>query len=154
MNNSKKYIVMRMQRFSHKLYKKKVPVFPRAIFILTRLLCGCSIPPAVALGEGSRLAHNGLGVVIHDKCVIGKGCVIQANVVLGGKNGEGGPHIGDYCYIGAGAVVIGEVEIGNDVVIGANAVVTHSIPSGVVVVGIPGKVIKRVDDSLIGIEKS
>lgn len=154
MSNSRKYIVMRMQRFSHKLYEKKVPVFPRVIFILTRLLCGCSIPPAVTLGEGTRLAHNGLGVVIHDKCIIGKGCVIQANVVLGGKSGEGGPHIGDYCYIGAGAVVIGEIEIGNDVVIGANAVVTHPIPSGSVVVGIPGKVIKRVDDSLLGIEKS
>lgn len=154
MNNSKKYIVMRMQKFSHKLYEKRVPFLPRAIFILTRLLCGCSIPPAVTLGDGTRLAHNGLGVVIHDKCVIGKDCVIQANVVLGGKNGEGGPHIGDYCYIGAGAVVLGEIEIGDDVVIGANAVVTHSIPSGSVVVGIPGKVIKRVDDSLIGTKKS
>lgn len=154
MSNSKKYIVMRMQRFSHKLYEKKVPVFPRVIFILTRLLCGCSIPPAVILGEGTRLAHNGLGVVIHDKCVIGRSCVIQANAVLGGKSGEGGPHIGDYCYIGAGAVVLGEIEIGNDVIIGANAVVTHSIPPESVVVGIPGKVIKRTDDSLIGIEKS
>lgn len=150
---SKKYVVMGLQRVSHNLYKKNIPILPRAVFLFTRLLCGCSIPPAVEIGEGTRLAHNGLGVVIHDKCVIGRNTVIQANVVLGGKSGEGGPRIGDYCYIGAGAVILGEINIGNDVIVGANAVVTHDVPPGSVVVGIPAKVVKRVDANMIGMEK-
>ena len=147
---SKKYVVMGLQRASHRLYKKNVPILPRGIFLFTRLLCGCSIPPGVEIGEGTRLAHNGLVVVIHDKCVIGKNTVIQANVVLGGKNGEGGPKIGDYCYIGAGAVILGEIDIGNDVIVGANAVVTHDVPAGSVVVGVPAKVVKKVDARMIG----
>lgn len=153
MSNNKKYIVMKMQKLSHKLYKKRIPILPRVIFIFTRLLCGCSIPPEVIIGEGTRFAHNGLGVVIHDKCKIGKSCVIQTNVVLGGKGGERGPIIGDYCYIGAGAVVIGEIEIGNDVIIGANSVITHSVPDGVVIAGVPGKIIKKVNTSCLGKEK-
>lgn len=51
---------------------------------------------------------------------------------------------------GAGSVVLGDIEIGNDVTIGANAVVTKSIPAGCVVAGVPGKIIKRTSDQLHG----
>ncbi len=148
------YLVIRLQRLSHRLYKKHVPLLPRLVFLLNRLFCGCCIPPEVELGEGVHLAHNGLGVIIHRRCVIGKGTVIQGNVVLGGNFGQGGPRIGDNCYIGAGAVVIGEITVGNDVIIGANAVVNKDVPEGVVVAGVPAKVIKQVDASLIGRPKT
>lgn len=150
---SKKYIVMGMQRTSHKLYMKNVPIIPRIIFVFTRLLCGCSIPPAVEIGEGTRLAHNGLGVVIHDKCIIGKNTVIQANVVLGGKSGKA-PRIGNYCYIGAGAVILGGITIGDDAIIGANAVVTHDVPAGMMALGVPARPVKAVDSELIGCAKT
>jgi serine O-acetyltransferase len=151
--NKKKYVVMKLHRASHSLYVRKIPLLPRFIFLFTRLICGCSIPPSVVFGEGTRLAHNGLGVVIHDKCIIGRDVVIQANVVLGGQNGLA-PQIGDYCYIGAGACIIGGVKIGRDVIVGANAVVTSDVPDASVVVGVPAKIIKSVDPSTIGTMKN
>ena len=152
-NKEKKFLVVSLQRLSHRLYKKHVPVLPRLVFLMNRLLCGCCIPPEVELGEGVQIAHNGLGVVIHDKCVIGKGTAIQANVVLGGSNGRPGPKIGDNCYIGAGAVVIGDITVGNDAIIGANAVVNKDVPEGVVVAGVPAKIIKKVGEDQIGVPK-
>jgi serine O-acetyltransferase len=143
---------MKMQKASNLLYKKHIPILPRIIFLTTRLLCGCSIPPSVEIGKNTRFAHNGLGVIVHDKCTIGHDTVIQANVVIGGKGGKA-PVIGNYCYIGAGAVLLGDINIGDDAIIGANAVVTHSVPQGMIALGVPARCEKKVDSSLIGIEK-
>ena len=148
-----KYVVMKWQKKAHRLYEKGFRIIPRLIYLKMRIICGCSIPPTVEIGEDTKLAHNGLGVIIHDKCRIGKGCTIQANVVLGGKNGEIGPTIGDYCYIGAGACVLGNIHVGDDSMIGANAVVLKDVPSATVVVGVPAKTIKNVDANLIGQQK-
>lgn len=148
-----KYIIMRWHKLSHNLDNMGIPVLPRLMHIIARIIFGCSIPPKVRLGNGVRLAHNGLGVVIHDDAVIGKGTAILHNVTIGGKNGEGPPVIGDYCFIGAGACILGEIKVGNDVMIGANAVVVHDIPDGVIVGGIPSKVIGKVPQNLIGKEK-
>lgn len=150
---NKKYIVMTLQKISHIFYLRKIPLIPRFMFLLTRLLCGCSIPPSVEVGENTRFAHNALGVVIHDKCVIGHDTVIQANVVIGGKDGASAT-VGNYCYIGAGAVLLGGISIGDDAVIGANAVVTHDVPNGVVVAGVPAKIIKKVQIDQIGHSKT
>lgn len=149
---SKKYIIMRMQKSSNHLLKKRIPVLPRIIFLLSRLLCGCSIPPSVEIGENTKLAHNGLGVVIHDKCIIGHDTIIQANVVIGGKDGKA-PVIGNYCYIGAGAVILGGITIGDDAIIGANAVVTHDVPPAMMALGVPARCEREVDPNLIGIVK-
>ena len=145
-----KYVVMSWQRKSHILYKKRFKILPRLIQFAIRIICGCSIPPSVIIGEGTRFAHNGLGCIIHDECIIGRETVIQGNVVLGGKNGEKGPLIGTYCYIGAGACVLGEIKIGDDAMIGANAVVLHDVEPGAVVVGVPAQKVKMVDKKLIG----
>ena len=146
----KKYVVMSWQKTAHSLYKKNFKILPRIIYFATRVICGCSIPPSVVIGDGTRFAHNGLGVIVHDKCVIGKETVIQGNVVLGGKNGEKGPTIGNYCYIGAGACVLGEIHVGDNAMIGANAVVLHDVEPGTVMVGVPAKKVKMVDNKLIG----
>ena len=143
---------MKMQKASNILHAKHIPVLPRCIFLVTRLLCGCSIPPSVIIGENTRFAHNALGVVVHDKCIIGHDTVIQANVVIGGKDGKSA-HIGNYCYIGAGAVILGGVTIGDDAIIGANAVVTKDVEPGVVMVGVPARVLKKVEKEEIGKEK-
>lgn len=135
----KKYIVMGMQKASNRIYKKHIPVLPRILFLMTRLLCGCSIPPSVEIGENTKLAHNGLGVVIHDKCIIGHDTIIQANVVIGGKDGKA-PIIGDNVQIGAGAVILGGIKIGNNSIIGANAVVTKDVPMNCMALGVPAKV--------------
>lgn len=130
--------------------KKGFRILPRAIYFATRIVCGCSIPPSVEIGEGTGFAHNGLGVIVHDDCVIGRDTVIQGKVVLGGKNGQKGPKIGNYCYIGAGACVLGEITVGDDAMIGANSVVLHDVEPGTVVVGSPAKVVKMVSPEKIG----
>lgn len=82
---------------------------------------------------------------MHEQCVIGSNCRIQANVVIGGRNGlPGAPKIGDNVLIGAGAVLLGDIRVGNYAQIGANAVVTHDIPANSVAVGVPAKVIKEL----------
>ena len=146
----KRYVVMSWQKKSHKLSEKGFRILPQMIHFAMRVICGCCIPPSVVIGEGTRFAHNGLGVIVHDKCIIGCDTVIQGNVVLGGKNGEEGPKIGNYCYIGAGACVLGEITIGDDAMIGANAVVLKDVEPGAVMVGVPARKIKMVDNSLIG----
>lgn len=135
----KKYIIMKMQKTSNRLLKKHIPLLPRIIFLFSRLLCGCSIPPSVEIGDNTRFAHNALGVVVHDKCVIGKNTIIQANVVLGGKDGKA-PIIGDNVQIGAGAVVLGGITVGDNSIIGANAVVTKDVPMNCMALGVPAKI--------------
>ena len=139
-------IATKIQKFSHWLFIHKIPLLPRIIFIINRWMCGCSIPASVFVGDGSRFAHNGLGVIVHYKTRIGNNTVIQGNVVLGGKDGEA-PRIGDNCLIGAGAVLLGGITIGDNSLIGANAVVLEDVPPNCTVVGVPAHIVKtRVEE--------
>lgn len=83
-------------------------------------------------------------MVIHKKCIIGKNCHISQNVTLGGGGGPDGglPVLGDNVTVGANAVILGNVHIGNHAVIGAGAVVLRDVPENCVAVGVPAKVIK------------
>ena len=98
------------------------------------------------LGPGFRLYHLGSLVRVKQNCRIGKNCSMLPGVVIGNKNQENNNTwviIGDNCYIGVDAKIFGEVRIGNNVVIGANSVVTKDIPDNCVASGIPAKIIKR-----------
>lgn len=102
---------------------------------------------------GSLFPHGGSGVILHEQCVIGSNCRIQANVVIGGRNGlPGAPKIGDNVLIGAGAVLLGDINVGDHAQIGANAVVTHDIPAYTVAVGVPARVIKELRPENIIVE--
>ena len=82
-------------------------------------------------------------MIIHSRVVIGKNCCIGANVTIGGKSRwYEVPVIGDNVHISAGAKVLGPIRIGNNVTIGANAVVVKDVPDNCVVAGIPAKIIK------------
>lgn len=97
------------------------------------------------LGPGFRLMHLGALVRIKRNCRIGKSCTILPGVVIGNKrleNDDSWVTIGDNCYIGLGAKIFGEVHIGNNVIIGANSVVTKDIPDNAIVGGIPAKILK------------
>ena len=111
------------------------------------------IPLTVTLGEGTRFVHRGIGVCVHFGAVIGKECQIMQNVTIGGRNRPGGPEIGDYCFIGAGACVLGKIKIGNNVMIGANAVVLKDVPDNAIVVGVPARIVGYVDEKLINVHK-
>lgn len=85
------------------------------------------------------LPHGLFGIFISDRAVIGKNCVIFHQVTIGSNTlkdskGQGAPTIGDNCYIGAGAKIIGSVKIGDNVRVGANCVVTKDVPANHTVV--------------------
>lgn len=139
--------VKKIYNIERSLYLKKIPFLPKFFKTLIRVICSASIPYTCQIGKDTLFPHGGQGVVIHDEAVIGERCLIQSNVVIGGKSGKpGAPKIANDVLIGAGAVILGEITIGNNVAIGANAVVLKSVPDNAVVVGVPGKVIKYLKD--------
>lgn len=94
------------------------------------------IPLNTYLGEGLLMPHAN-GCVFHPNIKMGKNCLVMQQVTIGIGSTDDVPVIGDNCQIGAGAKILGGITIGNDVVIGANAVVIRDVPSGHIAVGIP-----------------
>lgn len=86
------------------------------------------------------IAH-GIGIVIHQSSVVGDGTKIYQNVTIG--SGEHGPRIGDNCILGAGCCILGDIVIGNNVRVGANAVVLKDIPDNCTVVGVPAHIVRQ-----------
>jgi serine O-acetyltransferase len=101
---------------------------------------GCYLSPKAKVGNALFVPHA-TGVVIGDGVEIGDRVHIYQNVTLGSKNGTEYPIIGNDVKIFAGACVIGQIRIGNRVVIGANSVVTKDVLDNCVVAGVPAKVI-------------
>jgi len=103
---------------------------------------GFQIPPGTC-GPGLQIWHYGY-IIINGNARIGKNLTIYPGVEIGHKVPGGGcPVIGNDCFIGAGAKIFGEINIGNNVTIAPNAVVTKNVPDNVVVGGIPAKIISR-----------
>ena len=98
--------------------------------------------PINSIGEGLTIWHYGT-IIINQDTTIGKYCILRPDIVIGHKKGgTPSPTIGDYVEINSGARIIGDVHIGDDVIIAPNAVVTKDIPSHSIVAGIPAKIIK------------
>ena len=98
------------------------------------------IPYDTKIGKGFYLAHFGR-VIIHPKAEIGYNCNVSTGVVIGtqfrGKR-KGAPHIGNFVWIGANAVIVGKITIGNNVLIAPGAYVNFDVPDGSIVLGNPG----------------
>lgn len=97
------------------------------------------------VGPGFRIYHSGDFVHVGPQCRIGNNCTMQPGVVFGNKHEEATDEkitVGDNCYFGLGAKIFGSVKIGNNVTVGANAVVTKDIPDNAVVGGVPAKILK------------
>ena len=104
---------------------------------------GCSIPHSTSIGRGLYIGHI-RDIVINEGAVIGDNCNISQGVTIGQANRgrrKGTPVIGSNVYIGPGAKIVGAVQIGDHVAIGANCVVTDDVPDYAVVIGVPGRVI-------------
>ena len=93
--------------------------------------------------------------MINSRCELGQRVSIGQGVTIGGSFGSGIPKIGSDVWISAGARVLGEISIGNNVIIGANAVVLKSIPDNCVVAGVPARTIRILEagalDTLTGV---
>jgi len=122
------------------LKQKKVPLLPGIIQRFIYVIYGLEISVSQDVGGGLYIAHP-IGTVISVE-KMGQNCTIIANVTIGMRNDWAFPRISDDVFIGAGARVLGGIEIGDGAVIGANAVVITDIPAGGTAVGIPARVIK------------
>jgi len=117
---------------------------------MNRALTGIEIHPGAKIAPGLFIDH-GMGVVIGETAEIGRNVTLYHGVTLGGVRMEKGkrhPTIGDDVVIGAGAKVLGAIDIGCGSRIGVNSVVVNSVPPNSVVVGIPGRVIVRSEPKL------
>lgn len=132
-----------MHRFTHLLYRLRIPILPRFISQLNRFLTGIEIHPGAQIGKGVFIDH-GMGVVIGETAIVGDCAVIYQGVTLGGTGKETGkrhPTLGKNVVVGAGAKVLGNIQIGDNVRIGAASVVLRNVPENCTVVGIPGRII-------------
>lgn len=134
-----------LHRFAHWLYNIGIPVVPRVISHLARFFTGIEIHPGAQIGQGVFIDH-GMGVVIGETAIVGDNSLIYQGVTLGGTGKQSGkrhPTLGENVVVGAGAKVLGNIQIGNEVRIGAGSVVLRDVPSDCTVVGIPGRIVYR-----------
>ncbi len=132
-------------RFAHRLYKWNIPLIPRVISYLTRIITGIEIHPGARIGRRFFIDH-GEGVVIGATTIVGDDVLIYQQVTLGGTGKEQGkrhPTLGNNVIVGAGAKVLGNITIGDYVRIGAGSVVIEDVPEYSTVVGVPGRVVHR-----------
>ncbi len=143
-----------LYRIAHVLWNIKIPFFPRAISQFARFLTGIEIHPGAQIGKGLFIDH-GSGVVIGETAIIGDNVTLFQGVTLGGTGKEKGkrhPTLGNNIVVGTGAKVLGNITIGDNSYIGANAVVLRDVPPNSTVVGVPGRITKqdgkKIDSSM------
>jgi serine O-acetyltransferase len=137
-----------LHRFAHDLWMRGLKWPARVVSNVARLFTGIEIHPAAQIGRRFFIDH-GMGVVIGETAVIGDDCTLYHGVTLGGTSWEKGkrhPTLGRDVVVGAGAKVLGPIEIGDGARIGSNAVVVKSVSPGATVVGVPGRVVERPSD--------
>ena len=134
-----------IHRISHKLWKYKLPLLPRLLSHITRILTGVEIHPGAKIGSEVFIDH-GMGVVIGETTEIGNRCLLYQGVTLGGTGKERGkrhPTLEANVVVGAGAKILGAIYVGTNTRIGAGSVVVKNVEANSTVVGIPGRVVHQ-----------
>lgn len=126
-------------RFFNWCYRHSIPTQPFR-FIIERFIeitTGISIPAQCKIGKGFRIHHFG-GVIFHSSVQIGDHCTVYQGVTIGDRGGYGSAaKLGNNVLVGAGAIILGDITIGDSCTIGANAVVTKNMPAGTTAYGSP-----------------
>ncbi len=128
-------------RFAHVLYKAGRKDFALYLQSQSSRIFGVDIHPSATVGIGIMFDH-GSGIVVGETATIGDNCSMLHGVTLGGTGKEGGdrhPKIGDCVLIGAGAKVLGNIEIGRCCRIAAGSVVLSDVPANTTVAGVPAR---------------
>ena len=134
-----------MHRLTHKLWQLKLPLIPRILSHLNRLFTGIEIHPGAKIGKKVFIDH-GMGVVIGETAEIGNNCLLYQGVTLGGtgkSHGKRHPTLMENVVVGAGAKVLGSIIVGPNTRIGAGSVVVRDVEENSTVVGIPGRVVHQ-----------
>lgn len=140
-------------RISNRIYRSSIPKIIKKLLLLLaviwqkwiEIITGISIPYSAQIGTHFYIGHFG-GIIINANAIIGNNCNISQGVTIGvsgRKENRGVPIIGNNVYIGANAVVVGKIEISNNCVIAANSLVTTSVKANVTVAGVPAKEINQ-----------
>jgi serine O-acetyltransferase len=132
-------------RMAHRLWKWGVPVVPRLLSQVARLLTGIEIHPGATMGRRVFIDH-GMGVVIGETAEVGDDCLIYQGVTLGGtslKREKRHPTLESHVVVGSGAKVLGNITIGHHSRIGSGSVVIRSAPPHSTIVGVPGYVLEE-----------
>ncbi len=134
-----------LYRFSHFLWGKKFFTAARIISSFARFLTGVDIHPAARIGRRLFIDHA-TGLVIGETAEIGDDVTLYHGVTLGGTSTQKGkrhPTLGNRVIVGAGAKLLGPIEIGDDARIGSNAVVLKAVPAGATAVGVPAQIVRK-----------
>lgn len=135
---------VRIYRMAHRLWEFGLHWLALALTCIARILSGVEIHPQAKIGPRFVIAH-GVGVVIGETAEIGADCLLLHGVTLGAKDyleGRMHPKLGDRVRVGAGAVLLGPITVGDDAFIGANAVVLSDVPPGAIAVGVPARILR------------
>jgi serine O-acetyltransferase len=138
-----------LHRLAHWLHCRGVSFIPRLISHWGRFLTGIEIHPGAEIGKGVFIDH-GMGVVIGETAIVGDFTLIYQGVTLGGTGKDSGkrhPTLGKNVVVGAGAKVLGNLQIGDRVRVGAGSIVLRDVPADSTVVGVPGRIISRKDSA-------
>ena len=132
-----------LHRMSHGLWNHGFKWLARFLSTFARWVTGIEIHPGAVIGRRFFIDH-GMGVVIGETAEIGDDCTLYHGVTLGGTSWEKGkrhPTLGNDVVVGAGAKVLGPINIGDGARIGSNAVVVKDVPASATVVGVPGRAV-------------
>ena len=126
------------------LLRKPLSFLYKIAKIASQILTGIDLPCETRVGRRLKFEHFG-GIIVSGDTVIGDDVIIRNGVTIGLKRtgSPGAPVIGNRVDIGTGAKILGRIHIGNDAVIGANAVVLQDVPAHALAVGIPARILLR-----------
>jgi serine O-acetyltransferase len=132
-----------LHRIAHSLYEEKLFFISRLVSHINRFLTGIEIHPGAKIGRRFFIDH-GAGVVIGETSEIEDDVLLYQGVVLGGTTHEKKkrhPTLKNNVVVGAGAIILGAITVGEEAKIGAGSVVVRDVPRGATVVGVPGRVV-------------